>query len=181
MCSRTALQMKRFVDRMARFVEASMKGWAWARANSDAAADIVLEYDDTGAQTEEHQRRMMGEINKLTEGSDGTLDPGRLRAHRRDIALRRFRPGDHDASGRSLDARDYRQGHVARGVCQTGGGADDHRRRVSSGNGAWSARRTAGADFCGSRVAKAGGSRALAQSRSHAELFRNCVNAVARR
>ncbi len=64
-----------FVDRMARFVQASMKGWAWARANSDAAADIVLEYDDTGAQTEEHQRRMMGEINKLTEGSDGTLDP----------------------------------------------------------------------------------------------------------
>ena len=64
-----------FVDKMARFVRASMKGWAWARANSDAAADIVLEYDDTGAQTEEHQRRMMGEINKLTEGSDGTLDP----------------------------------------------------------------------------------------------------------
>ena len=64
-----------FVDRMARFVSASMKGWAWARENPDAAADIVLEYDDTGAQTEEHQRRMMGEINKLTEGSDGTLDP----------------------------------------------------------------------------------------------------------
>ena len=64
-----------FVDKMARFVQASMRGWAWARANSDAAADIVLEYDDTGAQTEEHQRRMMGEINKLTEGSDGTLDP----------------------------------------------------------------------------------------------------------
>src|SRR6201996_7133971 len=27
-----------FVDKMARFVRASMKGWAWARANSDAAA-----------------------------------------------------------------------------------------------------------------------------------------------
>ncbi|SVC31071.1 uncharacterized protein METZ01_LOCUS283925 [marine metagenome] len=55
-----------FVDKMARFVRASMKGWAWARENSDAAADIVLENDETGAQTEKHQRRMMGEINKLT-------------------------------------------------------------------------------------------------------------------
>jgi NitT/TauT family transport system substrate-binding protein len=64
-----------FVDKMARFVKASMKGWAWARANSDAAADIVLENDGTGAQTEKHQRRMMGEINKLTAGSNGKLDP----------------------------------------------------------------------------------------------------------
>ena len=62
-----------FVDKMARFVKASMKGWTWARDNSDAAADIVLENDATGAQTEKHQRRMMGEINKLTEGSDGSL------------------------------------------------------------------------------------------------------------
>ncbi|MEZ5848624.1 MAG: ABC transporter substrate-binding protein [Geminicoccaceae bacterium] len=64
-----------FVDVMARFVRASMKGWEWARGNSDEAADIVLENDATGAQTEKHQRRMMGEINKLTEGTDGTLDP----------------------------------------------------------------------------------------------------------
>jgi len=55
-----------FVDKMARFVRASMKGWEWARANSDAAADIVLENDQTGAQTEEHQRRMMAEVNNLT-------------------------------------------------------------------------------------------------------------------
>ncbi|MEZ5826393.1 MAG: ABC transporter substrate-binding protein [Geminicoccaceae bacterium] len=64
-----------FVDVMARFVRASMKGWEWARENPDEAADIVLENDATGAQTEKHQRRMMGEINKLTEGSDGSLDP----------------------------------------------------------------------------------------------------------
>jgi NitT/TauT family transport system substrate-binding protein len=63
-----------FVDRMARFVKASMKGWAWARANQKDAALIVLENDSTGAQTEKHQIRMMGEINKLTEGSDGTLN-----------------------------------------------------------------------------------------------------------
>ena len=64
-----------FVDKMARFVRASMKGWAWARENGDAAADIVLENDETGAQTEKHQRRMMGEINKLTAGG-GKLAEG---------------------------------------------------------------------------------------------------------
>ncbi len=63
-----------FVDKMARFVRASTKGWEWASANNDAAADIVLENDDTGAQTEKHQRRMMGEISKLTAGG-GKLDP----------------------------------------------------------------------------------------------------------
>jgi len=64
-----------FVDRMAKFVKASMKGWDWARANPKEAALIVLDNDATGAQTEKHQVRMMGEINKLTEGSDGTLNP----------------------------------------------------------------------------------------------------------
>ena len=64
-----------FVDKMARFVAASMKGWDWARENPDAAAQIVLDNDATGAQTEKHQVRMMGEINKLTEGSNGVLDP----------------------------------------------------------------------------------------------------------
>ncbi|MDD9858017.1 MAG: ABC transporter substrate-binding protein [Gammaproteobacteria bacterium] len=63
-----------FVDKMARFVRASMKGWEWASMNGDAAADIVLEYDETGAQTEKHQRRMMGEISKLTAGG-GKLNP----------------------------------------------------------------------------------------------------------
>jgi NitT/TauT family transport system substrate-binding protein len=52
-----------------------MKGWKWAEVNPDAAADIVLEYDESGAQTEEHPRRMMGEIAKLTAGSNGALDP----------------------------------------------------------------------------------------------------------
>ena len=69
------LQDPAFVDRMARFVAASQKGWAWARENPDEAAAIVLENDTTGAQTEQHQVRMMGEINKLTEGSNGVLDP----------------------------------------------------------------------------------------------------------
>jgi NitT/TauT family transport system substrate-binding protein len=63
-----------FVDKMVRFVRASMKGWKWAEANPDDAALIVLEYDETGAQTEKHQKRMMGEIAKLTAGSNGALD-----------------------------------------------------------------------------------------------------------
>jgi NitT/TauT family transport system substrate-binding protein len=64
-----------FKDRMARFVRASMKGWKWAEANPAEAAAIVLENDATGAQTEAHQTRMMGEIAKLTAGSNGALDP----------------------------------------------------------------------------------------------------------
>ncbi|MEF2546479.1 ABC transporter substrate-binding protein [Aurantimonas sp. E1-2-R+4] len=62
------------VDKLARFVKASMKGWEYAAENPDEAAGIVLDNDMTGAQTEEHQKRMVGEINKLVDGSDGTLD-----------------------------------------------------------------------------------------------------------
>ena len=64
-----------FADKMERFVRASMKGWKWAEENPEDAAMIVLEYDETGAQTEQHQVRMMGEIAKLTAGSNGALDP----------------------------------------------------------------------------------------------------------
>ncbi|WP_296765129.1 ABC transporter substrate-binding protein [Sediminimonas sp.] len=69
------LEDPEFVDKMARFVRASMKGWKWAEENPEAAAMIVLENDTTGAQTEKHQVRMMSEIAKLTAGSDGELDP----------------------------------------------------------------------------------------------------------
>jgi NitT/TauT family transport system substrate-binding protein len=64
-----------FAARMAKFVKASMKGWDYARANPDEAAKIVLDNDASGAQKEPHQKRMMGEINKLTAGSNGKLDP----------------------------------------------------------------------------------------------------------
>ena len=63
-----------FQDQLVRFVRASMKGWKWAEANPNDAADIVLDNDASGAQTEKHQRRMMGEIAKLTAGSNGSLD-----------------------------------------------------------------------------------------------------------
>jgi NitT/TauT family transport system substrate-binding protein len=63
-----------FKEKMVKFVRASMKGWKYAEENPDEAADIVLENDATGAQTEKHQKRMMGEIAKLTAGSNGALD-----------------------------------------------------------------------------------------------------------
>ncbi|MCZ0812553.1 MAG: ABC transporter substrate-binding protein [Pseudomonadota bacterium] len=63
------------VDKLARFVRASMKGWKWAEENPEEAAMIVLDNDATGAQTEKHQTRMMTEIAKLTAGSNGALDP----------------------------------------------------------------------------------------------------------
>ena len=69
-----SLEDPEMVDKLTRFVRASMAGWAWAQENPEEAALIVLEYDETGAQTEDHQIRMMGEINNLTAGSTGVLD-----------------------------------------------------------------------------------------------------------
>jgi NitT/TauT family transport system substrate-binding protein len=68
------LKDPKFVETLGRFVKASMKGWDYARANPQEAVKIVLNNDATGAQTEKHQTRMLGEINKLTTGSNGRLD-----------------------------------------------------------------------------------------------------------
>ena len=65
-----------FKDKMARFVKASMEGWKYAAEHPEEAAEIVLEYDETGAQTMTHQVRMMTEVAKLIEGTDGALDVG---------------------------------------------------------------------------------------------------------
>ncbi len=48
-----------FKDKMVRFVRASMKGWEYAMANPQEAAEIVIE---NGGQDENHQVRMMGEV-----------------------------------------------------------------------------------------------------------------------
>ncbi|MBS98016.1 MAG: nitrate ABC transporter substrate-binding protein [Oceanospirillaceae bacterium] len=72
------LQDPEMVDKLARFLSASVKGWKWAAENPEEAAEIVLEYDDTGAQTEDHQIRMAKEVAKLLEGNPkeiGYLDP----------------------------------------------------------------------------------------------------------
>ncbi len=72
-----------FVDKMVRFVRASMAGWRYAEENVDEAAAIIIEYDETGAQSEAAQARMMGEIAKLTAGSTGALD---VEAYERTVA-----------------------------------------------------------------------------------------------
>jgi NitT/TauT family transport system substrate-binding protein len=71
------LKDAKFADKLARFVAASDRGWAWAVKNPDAAAKIVLDNDATGAQTDKHQKRMMGEIAKLVDIKKplGYLDP----------------------------------------------------------------------------------------------------------
>src|SRR5512138_1245445 len=80
----SSLKDPAFVDKMARFVKASIKGWEYARDNPDEAADIVLENDATGAQTEKHQKRMMGEIPKLPPSDKPAfLDPA---AYQRTVA-----------------------------------------------------------------------------------------------
>ena len=63
-----------FKEKMVRFVRASMKGWKYAESHPEEAAGIVLDNDESGAQTEAHQVRMMGEIAKLTAGSNGALN-----------------------------------------------------------------------------------------------------------
>jgi len=79
-----SLKDAKMKDKLARFVKASLEGWEYAINNTDEAADIVLENDATGAQTEKHQRRMMGEIAKLI----GTDKLGRLNeaAYKRTVA-----------------------------------------------------------------------------------------------
>jgi NitT/TauT family transport system substrate-binding protein len=68
-----SLDDPKMVEKLAKFVKASMKGWEYAKANPDEAATIVLDNDASGAQTEKAQKRMVEEIGKLT-GTDGVLD-----------------------------------------------------------------------------------------------------------
>ena len=56
---------------MVRFVKASMKGWDYALAHPDEAAQIVV---DNGGQDLNHQKYMMGEVAKLTDGGNGVLN-----------------------------------------------------------------------------------------------------------
>ena len=62
-------------DRLARFVKASMQGWDYAQKNPAEAVKIVESNDPTGAISDAHETGMMAEINKLTAGSTGALDP----------------------------------------------------------------------------------------------------------
>ncbi|MBJ3785874.1 ABC transporter substrate-binding protein [Devosia sediminis] len=62
------------VDAYTRFVKASMKGWQYALENPEEAAQIVVDMDDTGAATLEHQLYMVGEVSKLVDADDPALN-----------------------------------------------------------------------------------------------------------
>jgi len=52
-----------------------MQGWDYAQKNPAEAVQIVESNDPTGAISDEHETHMMDEINKLTAGTNGALDP----------------------------------------------------------------------------------------------------------
>ena len=63
-----------FEDKMVRFVTASMKGWHYAVAHPDEAAQIVVDADDSGAATLDHQKFMMAGVAKLVDPGTGALN-----------------------------------------------------------------------------------------------------------
>ncbi len=69
------LQDPLFVDRMVRFVRASMRGWAWSLENVDAAVGIVMAQAPKGATTIEHQRHMLEIVGDLLATKSWRLDP----------------------------------------------------------------------------------------------------------
>ena len=99
-----------FVDTMAKFVRASMKGWKWAEENPDDAAMIVLDNDETGAQTEAAPEADDGRDRQAHRRLERRARPGGLRADGEDAADRGLGPGDHQGAGGRLDPRGHRQG-----------------------------------------------------------------------
>ena len=72
-----------FVDTMAKFVKASMKGWDYARANGDEAAKIVLDNDASGAQTDRAPEAHDGrEVEQAHRRLRRHARRGRRRPHR---------------------------------------------------------------------------------------------------
>lgn len=73
------LQDPAMLDRLARFVKASVKGWQYAVDHQDEAVKIILAADTTGAQTEVHQKHQIAEVAKLVSAAHGHgvgyLDP----------------------------------------------------------------------------------------------------------
>jgi NitT/TauT family transport system substrate-binding protein len=66
------------VAKLAKFLKASMRGWAYAVNHQAEAVKIVLAADTTGAQNAEHQARQLAEIAKLIAGNGTGHDLGFL-------------------------------------------------------------------------------------------------------
>ncbi len=74
----SSLEDADYVDRLARFIKATARGWAYARENPAEAAGYVVEADPSGAATEEVQTRMVENVATLITVPDdeiGRLDP----------------------------------------------------------------------------------------------------------
>ena len=70
------LKDPKFVDRIARFVKASLKGWDYAIKHQDEAVKIVVAADKSGATTAAIQKRQLENVAKLITGKKlGYLDP----------------------------------------------------------------------------------------------------------
>jgi len=84
-----------FVNKMAKFLKASFKGWDYAVKHPDEAAKIVVAEDASGAATEEVQTRQMENVAKLITKANtpkiGYLDPA---AYRRTIDVLLHSGGD---------------------------------------------------------------------------------------
>jgi NitT/TauT family transport system substrate-binding protein len=61
-------------DIAARFVRASIKGWAFCRDNVDACVDTVLKNDASGVMKRDAQQWQMQEVNKLIWGDPANKD-----------------------------------------------------------------------------------------------------------
>ena len=83
-----------YVDKLSRFIAASIQGWQYAIDNVEEAAEIVVEADPAGVATMEIQSRQMGEIARLIPGSSkglGYLEPS---AYERTVSV--LMSGDSD-------------------------------------------------------------------------------------
>ncbi|MCY4039528.1 MAG: ABC transporter substrate-binding protein [Hyphomicrobiales bacterium] len=62
------------VDRLQRFLRASMRGWRYAEENQEETVEIILALAPEDSDiTRKGQRYMMREVAKLTDGTDGLL------------------------------------------------------------------------------------------------------------
>lgn len=67
-----------YMDKLSRFIAASIKGWQYAIDNPTEAAGFVVEADASGAATQEIQERQLENVATLIPGSDkglGYLEP----------------------------------------------------------------------------------------------------------
>jgi len=95
----------KFKDELVRFVRASMKGWAYAVAHPDEAAQIVVDSDDSGAATLDHQKYMMSEVAKLIDPGKGALN---IDDYKQTVAtLLANKGGDNPAITKEPDAGAY--------------------------------------------------------------------------